>query len=37
MTGFKAALTRVLNEYGRKYKILKDDESNSRARTRARA
>ena len=26
-TGFKAALTRVLNEYGRKYKILKDDES----------
>ena len=26
-TGFKAALTRVLNEYGRKYKLLKDDES----------
>ena len=26
-TGFKAALTRVLNEYGKKYKLLKDDES----------
>ena len=26
-TGFKAALTRVLNDYGKKYKILKDDES----------
>ena len=26
-TGFKAALTRVLNEYGKRYKILKDDES----------
>ena len=26
-TGFKAALTRVLNDYGRKYKLLKDDES----------
>ena len=26
-TGFKAALTRVLNDYGKKYKLLKDDES----------
>ena len=27
-TGFKAALTRVINDYGRKYKILKDNDSN---------
>lgn len=26
-TGLKSALTRVLNEYGKKYKLLKDDES----------
>ena len=26
-TGFKTALTRVINEYGKKYKILKDDDS----------
>ncbi|MDO4271019.1 MAG: DNA topoisomerase (ATP-hydrolyzing) subunit B [Eubacteriales bacterium] len=26
-TGFKSALTRVLNEYGRKYKLLKEEES----------
>ena len=26
-TGFKAALTRVLNDYGKKFKILKDDET----------
>jgi len=28
LTGFRAALTRVLNEYARKNKILKEDESN---------
>jgi DNA gyrase, B subunit len=27
-TGFKTALTRVFNEYGRKYKILKDNDKN---------
>ncbi len=26
-TGFKAALTRVLNDYGKRYKLLKEDES----------
>ncbi len=26
-TGFKAAVTKVLNEYGKKYKLIKDDES----------
>lgn len=35
-TGFKAALTRVLNDYGKKYKLLKDDES-FKGETRARA
>jgi DNA gyrase subunit B len=28
LTGFRSALTRVLNDYGRKYKILKDSEAN---------
>jgi DNA gyrase subunit B len=28
LTGFRSALTRVLNDYGRKQKILKDDDSN---------
>jgi len=28
LTGFRSALTRVLNDYGRKYKILKENESN---------
>ncbi len=28
MTGFRSALTRVLNDYARKQKILKDDDSN---------
>ena len=27
-TGFKTALTRVINEYARKYKLLKDDDKN---------
>ena len=27
-TGFKSALTRVINDYGRKYKMLKDDDKN---------
>ncbi|MBE6987821.1 MAG: DNA topoisomerase (ATP-hydrolyzing) subunit B [Ruminococcaceae bacterium] len=27
-TGFKTALTRVINDYGRKYKMLKDDDKN---------
>ena len=27
-TGFKTALTRVINDYGRKYKYLKDDDKN---------
>ena len=27
-TGFKTALTRVINDYGRKYKFLKDDDKN---------
>ena len=27
-TGFKAALTRVINDYGRKYKILKENDAN---------
>ncbi len=33
-TGFKTALTRVLNAYGRKYKILKDDDKLSGEDTR---
>ncbi len=28
LTGFRSALTRVLNDYGRKYKILKESEAN---------
>src|SRR3954452_21075062 len=28
MTGFRSALTRVLNDYGRKQKFLKDDDAN---------
>ncbi|MFC2058106.1 DNA topoisomerase (ATP-hydrolyzing) subunit B [Chloroflexota bacterium] len=28
LTGFRSALTRVLNDYGRKYKILKENEAN---------
>jgi len=28
LTGFRSALTRVLNDYARKYKILKDNEAN---------
>jgi len=28
LTGFRAALTRVLNDYARKYKLLKENESN---------
>ncbi len=28
LTGFRSALTRVLNDYGRKQKLLKDDDSN---------
>ena len=28
LTGFRTALTRVLNDYGRKYKILKENDSN---------
>jgi DNA gyrase subunit B len=28
LTGFRSALTRVLNDYGRKQKILKDDDAN---------
>jgi DNA gyrase subunit B len=28
MTGFRTALTRVLNEYARKNKLLKDDDAN---------
>ena len=28
LTGFRSALTRVLNDYGRKYKVLKESEAN---------
>jgi DNA gyrase subunit B len=28
LTGFRSALTRVLNDYGRKYKVLKENEAN---------
>ena len=28
LTGFRSALTRVLNDYGRKYKVLKDNDAN---------
>ncbi len=28
VTGFRSALTRVLNDYGRKYKVIKDNEAN---------